>query len=48
VKPVYEELKRRMILVRYMNYEGYGDGLRISVGTNEEVDRLLEELRSLV
>jgi adenylosuccinate synthase len=31
VKPIYEELKRRMILVRYMSYEGYGDGLRITV-----------------
>ena len=37
-----------MILVRYMNYEGYGDGLRISVGTDAEIDRLLEELRALV
>jgi histidinol-phosphate aminotransferase len=44
VKPVYEELKRRMILVRYMSYEGYGDGLRVSVGSDAEVDRLLEEL----
>jgi histidinol-phosphate aminotransferase len=44
VKPVYEELKKRRILVRYMNYEGYGDGLRISVGTDGEIDRLLEEL----
>jgi histidinol-phosphate aminotransferase len=44
VKQIYEELKRRMILVRYMCYEDYGDGLRISVGTNEEIDRLLEEL----
>jgi histidinol-phosphate aminotransferase len=44
VKPIYEELKRRMILVRYMNYIGYGDGLRITVGTDAEVDRLLEEL----
>jgi len=48
VKPVYEELKRRLILVRYMAYEGYGDGLRISVGTDAETDRLLEELRRLV
>lgn len=47
VKPVYEELKRRMILVRYMSYEGYGDGLRISVGTDAEIDRLLEELKRL-
>jgi histidinol-phosphate aminotransferase len=48
VKPVYEELKRRMILVRYMVYEGYGDGLRITVGTDEEVDQLVEQLRKLI
>jgi histidinol-phosphate aminotransferase len=48
VKPVYEELKRRLILVRYMNYEGYGDGLRITVGTDDEIDRLLLELRRIV
>jgi histidinol-phosphate aminotransferase len=47
VKPIYEELKRRQILVRYMAYDGYGDGLRISVGTDAEVDRLLEELTRL-
>src|SRR5262249_41486906 len=44
VKPIYEELKRRLILVRYMNYQGYGDGLRISIGTDEEIDKLLAEL----
>lgn len=48
VKPLYEELKRRLILVRYMNYEGYGDGLRITVGTDEDIDRLLAELGTLV
>ncbi len=48
MKPIYEELKRRVILVRYMNYEGYGDGLRISVGTDAEIDRLLDELRRIV
>jgi histidinol-phosphate aminotransferase len=47
VQPIYEELKRRKILVRYMSYEGYGDGLRITVGTDAEVDRLLEELRQI-
>jgi histidinol-phosphate aminotransferase len=47
VKPIYEELKKRNILVRYMNYEGYGDGLRISVGTDEEIDRLLSELAAI-
>jgi histidinol-phosphate aminotransferase len=48
VKPLYEELKRRQVLVRYMAYEGHGDGLRISVGTEAEIDRLLEELKALV
>jgi histidinol-phosphate aminotransferase len=48
VKPIYEELKKRNILVRYMNYEGYGDGLRISVGTEEEIDRLLIELKAIL
>lgn len=47
VKPIYEELKARKILVRYMNYDGY-DGLRISVGTDAEIDKLLAELRSLL
>jgi histidinol-phosphate aminotransferase len=48
VQPIYEELKRRLILVRYMRYAGYGDGLRITVGTDEEIDRLLEELRRIL
>jgi histidinol-phosphate aminotransferase len=47
VKPIYEELKRRKILVRYMNYDGY-DGLRISVGTDAEIDKLLQELKTIV
>jgi histidinol-phosphate aminotransferase len=47
VKPIYEELKRRSILVRYMEYAGYGDGLRISIGTDAETDRLLDELRRI-
>jgi histidinol-phosphate aminotransferase len=48
VKPLYEELKRRRILIRYMNYEGYGDGLRITVGTDAEIDRLLEEMERIL
>ncbi len=47
VKPLYEELKRRKVLVRYMNYDGY-DGLRVTVGTDAEIDRLLNELRSML
>ena len=32
----------------YMVYEGYGDGLRITVGSDAEIDRLVEELTRLV
>ncbi|MCL2711195.1 MAG: histidinol-phosphate transaminase [Planctomycetaceae bacterium] len=42
VKPIYEHLKRNGILVRYMDYPGWGDGLRISVGTDEQTDRCVE------
>ena len=45
VKPLYEELKRNRILVRYMNYPGWGDGLRVSVGTDAEIDAFLERLK---
>lgn len=56
VKPIYEELKRRKILVRYMSYpagpvgspEGPYAGLRISVGTDAEIDRLFTELRGIL
>jgi histidinol-phosphate aminotransferase len=48
VKPLYEGLKARKILVRYMNYPGYGDGLRVSVGTDSEVDTFLRELKQLL
>ena len=39
--PVYEALKARRILVRLMRYPGIAEGLRITVGTDEEIDRLL-------
>ena len=56
LKPIYEELKRRKILVRYMNYpagpvgapDGAYDGLRITVGTDAEIDTLLTELRAIL
>lgn len=48
VRPIYEELKQRRILVRYMHYEGYGDGLRISVGTDADVEQLLAKLQAVV
>ncbi len=42
--PTYEALKARKILVRLMRYPGLPDGLRITVGTDAEVDRFLAEL----
>jgi histidinol-phosphate aminotransferase len=45
VHPIFLDLKRRNILVRYMNYGEHGDGLRITVGTDAEIDRLLDELQ---
>jgi histidinol-phosphate aminotransferase len=45
---LYAALKTERILVRYMNYAGFGDGLRISVGSDEEIDTLLAMLGRLV
>jgi histidinol-phosphate aminotransferase len=42
----YEALKARGILVRYWNQPRLQDKLRITVGTPEEDDRLLEALRA--
>jgi histidinol-phosphate aminotransferase len=47
-KPLYQRLKQEHILVRYMDYPGWGDGLRISVGTDAEVDACLERLGAMV
>lgn len=47
-KPLYEALKSSGVLVRYMNYAAWGDGLRISVGTDEQIAALLALLGSMV
>ena len=47
-KSLYERLKAERILVRYMNYAGWGDGLRISVGTDEQIEVLLGLLVGMV
>jgi histidinol-phosphate aminotransferase len=48
VKPLYELLKTAGVLVRYMDYPGWGNGLRISVGTDEQTDLCLNLLRGMV
>jgi histidinol-phosphate aminotransferase len=48
VRPLYEKLKQGRILVRYMDYAGWGDGLRISVGSDEQIDACLGLLQQSV
>lgn len=47
VEPLYQPLKAQHILVRYMKYDSWGDGLRVSVGTDEQIDALLSVLDEL-
>jgi histidinol-phosphate aminotransferase len=54
-KEIYEALKLRKILVRFMRFldvptapEGIVTGLRISIGTDAEIDVLLDALREIV
>ncbi len=48
VKPLYEQLKAKSVLVRYMDYRGWGDGLRISVGTEEQNETCLSLLKGMM
>ena len=45
---IYEQLKQNRVLVRYMNYPGWGDGLRISVGSDQQIEALLTLLKAMV
>ncbi len=45
---LFEALTQRGIYVRYFPQEGLDQGLRISIGTDDQMDRLLRELRELV
>lgn len=54
-REIYEGLKERQILVRYMRFanatnfsDDVYDGLRITVGTDSEIDRLLDVMKTLV
>jgi len=46
-KHVYEYIKRSGILVRYFNIPGITDYVRISIGTKEDMDSLLEVMKSI-
>jgi histidinol-phosphate aminotransferase len=45
---LYEQLKAGGVLVRYMNYPQWGEGLRISVGTDDQIAVLIDLLAKLV
>lgn len=52
---IYRQLKERRVLVRYMQFPlpngpagGSVDGLRITVGTDAEIDRFLEHLQAVL
>jgi histidinol-phosphate aminotransferase len=47
LRSVYEELKRRKILVRYFDATGLRDCLRITVGTPKEIQALLKEMAAI-
>jgi histidinol-phosphate aminotransferase len=46
-KVIFERLRDEAILVRYFDFEGLDDALRISIGTDEETDDLLSALAYL-
>ncbi|MEL7267164.1 MAG: histidinol-phosphate transaminase, partial [Planctomycetota bacterium] len=45
---LYAGLRNAGWLVRWMRFPDWGDGLRISVGTDEQIDACFDVLRSLV
>ena len=48
LQPIYEGLKANQILVRYMEYPSWGEGLRVSVGTDQQIDAYLTVLKSIL
>lgn len=48
VGELYKQLKEQGVLVRYMAYRGWPEGLRISVGSDDQIDACVALLRSMV
>lgn len=46
-KRIYEELIKRNVYIRYFEYPGLEDKLRITIGTPEQDDTLLTELKEI-
>ena len=47
-KEIYLALRARNIFVRFFDTPGINDRLRITVGTDEEVDKLIEALKDIL
>ncbi len=47
-KELYDSLRARGILVRYFNKPRVANHIRVTIGTDEEMDRFLESLHSVV
>lgn len=47
-KRLADQLRNARVLVRYMDYDGWGDGLRISIGTDAQLDTCLDQFRILL
>jgi histidinol-phosphate aminotransferase len=47
-KTLYQQLKSSGVLVRYMHYPQWEEGLRISVGTDEQIDAFLAIVATMV
>ncbi|MDG2380089.1 MAG: histidinol-phosphate transaminase [Pirellulaceae bacterium] len=48
LKTLYEEMKAKRILIRYMHYPEWGEGIRITVGREGQMDACLSVLESLL
>ena len=46
-KELFEELKKRNIYVRYFTGDRVKDHLRITIGTDEEMERFYEAVREI-
>ena len=47
-RAVYENLKKRGILIRYFDEDRLRESIRISIGTDEQVDELVAALHEIM
>lgn len=47
-RTIAEKLADAGIYVRYMNYDDYGDGIRVSVGTDRQIDLCVSKIAEII